>query len=149
MKGASAVVDELVGPIVAALDLDLWGCELVRQGKYSLIRIYIDKESGIDISDCERVSRQVSAVFDVEEPIAGEYTLEVSSPGLERPLFRLSQFQQYVGDEIQLRVKRPQDGRKNFKGDLVRVGANGIFLSIDGKEFEFQHSDIDKANLIY
>ena len=106
MKGASAVVDELVCPIVAALDLDLWGCELVRQGKYSLIRIYIDKESGIDISDCERVSRQVSAVFDVEEPIAGEYTLEVSSPGLERPLFRLSQFQQYVGDEIQLRVSR-------------------------------------------
>ena len=149
MKGVSAVVDELVGPIVAALDLDLLGCELVRQGKYSLIRIYIDKESGIDISDCERVSRQVSAVFDVEEPIAGEYTLEVSSPGLERPLFRLSQFQQYVGDEIQLRVKRPQDGRKNFKGDLVRVGDNGIFLSIDGKELEFQHSDIDKANLIY
>ena len=114
-----------------------------------MIRIYIDKESGIDISDCERVSRQVSAVYDVEEPIAGEYTLEVSSPGLERPLFRLSQFQQYVGDEIQLRVKRPQDGRKNFKGDLVRVGENGIFLSIDGKELEFQHSDIDKANLIY
>tara|TARA_Y100000385_G_scaffold83353_1_gene85394 strand:+ start:3339 stop:3788 length:450 start_codon:yes stop_codon:yes gene_type:complete len=149
MKNISAVIDDLVSPIVLALDLELWGCELVRQGKYSLIRVYIDRESGVDISDCEKVSRQVSAVFDVEEPITEEYTLEVSSPGLERPLFRLEQFRKYVGSIIQLRMKKPQDGRKKFKGDLVRVDDDSIALSIDGGEVEFQYTDIDKANLIY
>lgn len=149
MKNISAVIDDLVGPIVLALDLELWGCELVRQGKYSLIRVYIDRESGVDISDCEKVSRQVSAVFDVEEPITEEYTLEVSSPGLERPLFRLEQFRKYVGSIIQLRIKKPQDGRKKFKGDLVQVDDNSIVLSINGGEVEFQYTDIDKANLIY
>ena len=149
MKNISAVIDDLVSPIVRALDLELWGCELVRQGKYSLIRVYIDRESGVDISDCEKVSRQVSAVFDVEEPITEEYTLEVSSPGLERPLFRLEQFRKYVGSIIQLRMKKPQDGRKKFKGDLVRVDDDSIVLSIDGGEVEFQYTDIDKANLIY
>lgn len=149
MKNTSAVIDELVGPIVVALKLELWGCELVRQGKYSLIRIYIDRESGVDISDCEKVSRQVSAVFDVEEPITEEYTLEVSSPGLERPLFRLEQFRKYVGSVIQLRMKKPQDGRKKFKGDLVRVDDNRIVLSLDGDEVDFQHTDIDKANLVF
>lgn len=149
MKNTSAVIDELVGPIVVALELELWGCELVRQGKYSLIRIYIDRESGVDISDCEKVSRQVSAVLDVEEPVTEEYTLEVSSPGLERPLFRLEHFRKYVGSVIQLRVKKPQDGRKKFKGDLVRVNDNRIVLSIDGDEVDFQHTDIDKANLIF
>jgi ribosome maturation factor RimP len=149
VKNTSAVIDELVGPIVVALKLELWGCELVRQGKYSLIRIYIDRESGVDISDCEKVSRQVSAVFDVEEPITEEYTLEVSSPGLERPLFRLEQFRKYVGSVIQLRMKKPQDGRKKFKGDLVRVDDNRIVLSLDGDEVDFQHTDIDKANLVF
>lgn len=149
MKNISAVIDDLVSPIVLALDLELWGCELVRQGKYSLIRVYIDRESGVDISDCEKVSRQVSAVFDVEEPITEEYTLEVSSPGLERPLFRLEQFRKYVGSIIQLRIKKPQDGRKKFKGDLVQVDDNSIVLSINGGEVEFQYTDIDKANLIY
>lgn len=149
MKNISAVIDDLVSPIVLALDLELWGCELVRQGKYSLIRVYIDRESGVDISDCEKVSRQVSAVFDVEEPITEEYTLEVSSPGLERPLFRLEQFRKYVGSIIQLRMKKPQDGRKKFKGDLVRVDDDSIVLSIDGGEVEFQYTDIEKANLIY
>lgn len=149
MKNISAVIDDLVSPIVLALDLELWGCELVRQGKYSLIRVYIDRESGVDISDCEKVSRQVSAVFDVEEPITEEYTLEVSSPGLERPLFRLEQFRKYVGSIIQLRMKKPQDGRKKFKGDLVRVDDDSIVLSVDGGEVEFQYTDIDKANLIY
>jgi ribosome maturation factor RimP len=114
-----------------------------------LIRIYIDRESGVDISDCEKVSRQVSAVFDVEEPITEEYTLEVSSPGLERPLFRLEQFRKYVGSVIQLRMKKPQDGRKKFKGDLVRVDDNRIVLSLDGDEVDFQHTDIDKANLVF
>ena len=149
MKNISAVIDDLVSPIVLSLDLELWGCELVRQGKYSLIRVYIDRESGVDISDCEKVSRQESAVFDVEEPITEEYTLEVSSPGLERPLFRLEQFRKYVGSIIQLRMKKPQDGRKKFKGDLVRVDDDSIVLSIDGGEVEFQYTDIDKANLIY
>jgi ribosome maturation factor RimP len=149
MKNTSAVIDDLVDPIVLALGLELWGCELVRQGKYSLIRIYIDRESGVDITDCEKVSRQVSAVFDVEEPISGEYTLEVSSPGLDRPLYRIEQFEKYVASTVQLRLNKPRDGRKKFKGDLVRVVDDVIVLSVDGNDFEFPHNDIDQANLSY
>ena len=149
MKNTSAVIDDLVDPIVLALGLELWGCELVRQGKYSLIRIYIDRESGVDITDCEKVSRQVSAVFDVEEPISGEYTLEVSSPGLDRPLYRIEQFEKYVASTVQLRLNKPRDGRKKFKGDLVRVVDDVIVLSVDGNDFEFLHNDIDQANLSY
>ena len=86
-----------------------------------MLRVYIDSENGVGVDDCAKVSRQVSGVLDVEDPISGEYTLEVSSPGMDRPLFKLSQYQDYIGHVVQLRLRMPFDGRRKFKGVL-----NGI-----------------------
>ena len=92
MKTSVALVTDIVQPTVEALGLKLWGVEHIQNGRYSVLRIFIDNEDTVNLTDCERASRQISAVLDVEDPISGEYTLEVSSPGLERPLFKLDQF---------------------------------------------------------
>ncbi|MDO8271353.1 MAG: ribosome maturation factor RimP, partial [Gammaproteobacteria bacterium] len=90
MSNSIALVSDLIRPTVTALGLELWGVEHVVQGRFSVLRVYIDKGGdGVTIDDCEKVSRQISGIFDVEDPIAGEYTLEVSSPGMDRPLFEL------------------------------------------------------------
>ncbi len=90
----------LIAPVVAALDCELWGLDFLTQGRYSTLRIYIDREGeeGVTLEDCERVSRQVSSVLDVEDPISSRYTLEVSSPGMDRPLFTPEHYGRYIGD---------------------------------------------------
>ena len=97
MAGKQSQLETIIEPIVTSLEYDLWGVEFVSQGRNSMLRIYIDRENGISLEDCEAVSRQVSAVLDVEDPIADEYTLEVSSPGLDRPLFKLEQYVALAG----------------------------------------------------
>ena len=92
VNSSVTLVTELIDTTIQVLGLDLWGVELLQQGKYSLLRIYIEREEGVTIEDCEKVSRQVSALLDVEDPIAGEYTLEVSSPGMDRPLFSIEHY---------------------------------------------------------
>ena len=101
---ASAQLDELIRPAVVALGYELWACEYIPQGKYSLLRIYIDSEQGITLDDCEKVSGQISAILDVEDPIHGQYTLEVSSPGLDRPLYTAEHYQRYIGQMIKLKT---------------------------------------------
>lgn len=149
VKSSVALVTELIEPIVAALGLELWGIELVQQGKFSLLRIYIEREEGIAIEDCEKLSRQVSALLDVEDPIAGEYTLEVSSPGLDRPLFSAGQFAQFIGSEVDLRLRSPLQGRRKFKGTIVKVIDDSICLLVDGAEVDLANSDIEKARIVY
>ena len=121
VKSSVNQVAQLVSPTVEALGLQLWGIEHTSQGKYSVLRIFIERETGVTIEDCEQVSRQVSAILDVEDPIAGEYTLEVSSPGTDRLLFTVEQFQQYCGEEVDIRMRSPLDGRRKFKGILQDV----------------------------
>ena len=140
---------ELIEPTVTALGLELWGIEHLQQGKYSLLRIYIEREAGVAIEDCEQVSKQVSALLDVEDPIAGEYTLEVSSPGLERPLFSARQFSQYIGSEVKLRLHSPIQGRLKFKGKIVVVEGDSIRLQADGVDYDLSFSDVDKANIVF
>lgn len=149
VKSSVALVSDLIEPTVAALGLELWGIELIQQGKFSLLRIYIEREEGVTIEDCEKLSRQASALLDVEDPIAGEYTLEVSSPGLDRPLFTAEQFNQFVGSEVNLRLRSPMQGRRKFKGTIVKVTGDNICLSVDGAEFDLAQSDIEKANIVY
>ena len=140
---------ELIEPTVTALGLELWGIEHLQQGKYSLLRIYIEREAGVAIEDCEQVSKQVSALLDVEDSIAGEYTLEVSSPGLERPLFSARQFSQYIGSEVKLRLHSPIQGRRKFKGKIVVVEGDSIRLQADGVDYDLSFSDVDKANIVF
>lgn len=149
VKNSVVKVGDLIGPTVEALGLQLWGIEHTQQGKYSVLRIFIENEDGVSIEDCEKVSRQVSAILDVEDPIAGEYTLEVSSPGLDRPLFTLEQFSQFEGSEVDVRLRTPLEGRRKFKGLISAVSDTEVSMQVDGEEFHLPHAEIEKANVVY
>ena len=149
MKKSIALLKDLIEPTIEALGVELWGIEHQSQGKFSTLRIYIDASEGIDIDDCEKVSRQVSAILDVEEPIGGEYTLEVSSPGLDRPLFTAEQFAKFNGNQVNLRTHTPIEGRRKFKGQIQEVRENVVCLDVDGTLYEIPHTEIEKANIVY
>tara|TARA_B100000686_G_C16748092_1_gene950729 strand:- start:1392 stop:1844 length:453 start_codon:yes stop_codon:yes gene_type:complete len=148
VKSSVALVGELIGSTVAAFGLQLWGVEHIKQGKRSLLRVFIEHEEGIGIEDCVKVSKQVSAILDVEDPIKGEYTLEVSSPGLDRPLFTVEQFEQFAGSEVNMRMRNPIDGRRKFKGLILSTNENIIALQVEGSEFNLDHTDVEKANIV-
>jgi ribosome maturation factor RimP len=142
------VLQELIEPSVVALGYQLWGVEMISQGRHSMLRIYIDAEEGIGVEDCASVSRQVSGILDVEDPISGEYTLEVSSPGMDRPLFTLEQYQAFVGHVVQLKLRMPFDGRRRFKGVLKGIEDEDIVLVVDQEEYLLPIDHIDKANIV-
>jgi ribosome maturation factor RimP len=121
----------LLTPTVEALGYELWGCTYMPRGKYGLLRVYIDSTEGIHLTDCERVSRQISAVLDVEDPILNAYTLEVSSPGLDRPLFTAEQFHRYIGAKVQIRLHALVDNRRNLQGILQAVQGNKITIMLE------------------
>jgi len=141
----------MLAPAVEALGFELLGLEFVRAGQHSTLRVYIENvqnAEGITVDNCVEASRQISAILDVEDPITNEYNLEVSSPGIDRPLFKLEHYQKAQGEEIRLRTKLPQDGRRNFKGDLVSVEGDMLTLSLDGSEFMIMLGNVEKANII-
>ena len=138
----------MLEPSIEALGFELLGLELAQAGRHSTLRIYIDHADGINVDNCAEVSRQVSAILDVEDPITNEYNLEVSSPGVDRPLFKPEHYKKAQGEEIRLRTKLPQDGRRNFKGDLVTVEGDMLTLSIDNKDVLVMLSNVEKANII-
>lgn len=133
---------------VEALGHELWGLEYIQAGKHSILRLYIDNEKGIFIEDCAETSRQVSAVMDVEDPISTEYTLEVSSPGVDRPLFTAEQYQLYVGETVKVQVTMPVAGSRNLKGTVIGVEGQMLTLSVDGNELIIALDNIRKGNLI-
>jgi ribosome maturation factor RimP len=123
--------------------------EYIAQGKSSVLRVYIDHVDGIGVDDCERVSRQVSALLDVEDPVSGEYVLEVSSPGLDRPLFTADQYRRYTGSEISVRLRSPVDGRRKFKGVISAVSAEHVTLECEGESVELPLTQVEKARLSF
>ena len=139
---------ELLRPTVESLGCQLWGLEHLAQGKYSTLRIFIEKEAGVDIDDCEQVSRQISALMDVEDPIGSAYTLEVSSPGLDRQLFEKQQFEDYIGSLLKVRLRTNYDGRRNFKGRLSAVENDEIVLRVQDEEFLFPLEMLDRAQIV-
>ncbi|RVU29241.1 ribosome maturation factor RimP [Neptunomonas marina] len=148
MSAKLKLIQELIQPSVEALGCDLWGVDYLSQGKHTTLRIYIDKEDGVTVDDCAAVSHQVSGVLDVEDPINGEYTLEVSSPGMDRPLFTLEQFAAYRGHKIHMRLRVPFEGRRNFKGILNGVEGEDILLVVDDEEFLLPIDLLDRAQVI-
>lgn len=141
-------LEQLIEPAIVALGYELVGVEYKPQGRHSLLRVYIDKPEGITVEDCERVSHQVSGILDVEDPIQGQYTLEVSSPGLERPLFRPAHYERFAGSQVQLRLKVPVEGRRKFKGRLVALRGDAAALEVDGIERVFPLADIEHAHVV-
>lgn len=148
MAVAISLRDRLAS-LVTTMGYEFVGCELQPQGRGSVLRIYIDSENGIKLADCSRVSYQVSAMLDVEDPIAGQYVLEVSSPGLDRPLFEIEQYQKYIGSRIKIRMRTPlNNNRRNFVGILVRIDNMNIHLLMDQEELVLPFADIEKAKLV-
>ena len=147
MASREQKIEALLEPTVAALGFELWGLEYLSQGRHTLLRLYIDGENGITVDDCAEVSRHVSGVLDVEDPITGEYTLEVSSPGVDRLLFRLEHYPTYVGEWIELRLRTPFEGRRKFKGTLKGIEGEDVVVQVDDHEFLLPHSAIEKAQV--
>lgn len=147
MAAKDQQIQELLEPTIEALGFEFWGLEYLSQGRHTLLRLYIDGENGVTVDDCALVSRQVSGVLDVEDPIIGEYTLEVSSPGLERLLFRPEQYLAYVGEWIEIRLRTPFEGRRKFKGTLKGVEGDDVVVQVDDHEFLLPHSAVDKAQV--
>ena len=139
----------MLRPAVEETGKELLGVEFISAGNHSVLRLFIDHENGIDVDDCAEVSRQVGAILDVEDPISSEYSLEVSSPGLDRPLFEKSQFEAVVGETVEAKISMPLNGRRKFKGKLVAVENESLIVMVDNEEYELVISNIDKAHLVY
>ncbi|KTD04549.1 ribosome maturation factor RimP [Fluoribacter gormanii] len=140
-------LEHLLAPTINDMGYELWGCEYLSQGKHSLLRIYIDKADGIGIEDCEAVSHQVSALLDVEDPISGNYSLEVSSPGIPRPLFKKWQYQRYIGHDVQIKTFKPIEGKRKLLGTIVSASDDVLVLKINNEDKELLFSNIVKASL--
>jgi ribosome maturation factor RimP len=140
----------ILNPSVQNLGYELLGVEYVPSGKHSVLRLYIDSEKGIGVDDCEVVSRQVSAIMDVEDPISGQYNLEVSSPGIERPLFSIAHYVRFLGHDACVRTYRPIEGRRKFTGAIGSVSEknNSLELVTELGSINLDLDLIEKANLV-
>src|SRR5574344_2957885 len=149
LSNKTQALQDLIAPAVQACDVDLWGIEFIPQGKRSLLRIYIDKADenneepvlnedgeleqgrGIGVQDCVRVTQQVGAMLDVHDPISGEYSLEVSSPGWDRPFFQLEQMSGYIGQTVALRLISAVYNRRKFQAKLVSVDRESEMFQVE------------------
>ena len=142
-------LNQLLEPAIADLGLELVGIEFSPSAGGSLLRVYIDESvRGVTIEDCERASREISALLDVNDPVAGRYTLEVSSPGLERPLFTPAHFERFASEQVKITVSLPIEGRRRFQGRIDAVDADRVTIDQDGKPVAIAHANIAKARLV-
>jgi ribosome maturation factor RimP len=140
---------QLINPVVADLGLECLGIEYAPSRGNSLLRVYIDvADRPVTIDDCEAVSRELSAQLDVNDPIVGRYTLEVSSPGIDRPLFTPAQFARFIGETAKIALNLPVDGRKRLQGRIVSVDGEVITIDQDGTPMAVPHDNIQKAKLV-
>ena len=146
---SSGKLTNLIQPLVEELDYEFVGLEQSSNPKNPVVVIYIDTPDGIAVEDCEKVSREVAALLDVEDPISSEYTLEVSSPGADRRLFSLEQCRQFTGEEVNIRLRTSVDGRRKVKGKLVNVVDDAICIDEEGNSYQFPFDVIEKINIVF
>ena len=139
---------KLLEPTVERLGYELADLEVRLGGKGGLIRVFIDKPEGIDLDDCEKVSLAVSAILDVEDPVPGNYNLEVSSPGLDRKLTKVEHFQRFEGEIVKVQMRFPIEGRRRFRGTLVSSDDENIVVDVDGESHSLPLKTIDTARLV-
>ena len=170
LSNKTQALQDLITPAVQACGVNLWGIEFMPQGKRSLLRIFIDKPldksaapvisedgeieqgRGIGVQDCVRVTQQVGAMLDVHDPISGEYALEVSSPGWDRPFFQLEQMPEYIGQQVAFRLISAVENRRKFQAKLIAVDLEKEIIQVEVEQqhvLEIDSHNIDKANLIY
>jgi ribosome maturation factor RimP len=141
-------LNKLLEPTVERLGYELTDLEVRIGGKGGLVRMTIDKPEGIDLSDCEQVSHAVSALLDVEDPVAGEYSLEVSSPGLDRKLTKVEHFQRFEGETVKVSMRFPIEGRRRFRGKLLSSNDENIVVEVDGESHSLPLATLDTARLV-
>jgi ribosome maturation factor RimP len=141
-------IADLVTPTVESLGCELWGVEYLSQGRHSKVRIYIERPEGVSIDDCERVSREVSDLLDVEEMVADAYTLEVSSPGMDRILFIPEHYAANIGQQVDVRLNFPFEGRKRFVGLLVGFENDEAIVRVEDEEYLLPRENIQRARLV-
>lgn len=132
---------------IEALGFELVGIEYIRS-RNPLLRIYIDHENGVNVDDCAAVSRQVSTLLDVEDPISSTYSLEISSPGLDRPLFTLDQYERFIGETVGINLRIAVSNRRKWEGTIKGVKGDMITLTVNGKDESFAFTNIQKANIV-
>ncbi|HEU4530957.1 MAG TPA: ribosome maturation factor RimP [Steroidobacteraceae bacterium] len=138
----------LLEPPVGALGYELVDVEFASAGSGGLLRLYIDAPAGITVDDCERVSHRVSEILDVEDPIPGAYTLEVSSPGLDRILRTREHFERFRGSRIRVQLSLPIEGRRRYTGTLTSVTEDSIEMEVDGEPVQLERTRIQKARVV-
>ena len=143
-------INEIIERVTAREGLELVHWETVGPRNHFVLRIFIDKPGGVTINDCERVSNQVGTLFDVEDLIPNQYTLEVSSPGIERGLYKRADYERFAGSRIRLRTAEPINGQRNFKGTLLGISGDTVSLEADAAgRIEIPFEQIAKANIEY
>ena len=148
MNPVAKRVADLIDPAISSMGYELLGIEYGDQGRGALLRIYIDHDNGIKLDDCVSVSRRVSALLDVEDLIAGHYDLEVSSPGLDRPLFSEEQFGRYLSHQVKIVMALPQMGRKRFTGTLKDIVDGIVVIEVDNEIYDLPYAEIASARLV-
>ncbi|MGL4911662.1 MAG: ribosome maturation factor RimP [Romboutsia sp.] len=147
-KSIEATIEEMVAQITEPQSIEIVDVEYVKEAGEFYLRIFLDKENGISLSDCETVSRALSEVLDVKDPIVDNYFLEVSSPGLDRPLKKDKDFVKYQGRDVEIKLYKPMNGSKQFEGELVGLTEdNNIKVIIDGNEVEFNKKEVALVRL--
>lgn len=141
-------LERLLAPTVQGLGCEMWGVEYHPAGRGATLRVYIDAPEGVTVDDCERVSHQLSGVLEVEVPITADYTLEVSSPGLDRVLFKPSQYPPYIGAEVDVRLKFPMDGRRRLVGRLAEASEQTLVLGMDGAQATVPMEQIQRTRIV-
>ena len=149
--GDSMTAQELariLEPAIEALGYELADLEVKIGGRGGVVRVFIDHADGIGLDDCEKVSMAVSALLDVEDPLPGQYNLEVSSPGLDRKLTKAEHFQRFEGETLKVSMRFPIEGRKRFRGTLVSSDDENIVVEVDGESYSLPLATIDTARLV-
>lgn len=147
MAGKESRLIELLAPTIESLGFELWGLELLSPNRRATLRLFIERDEGVSVDDCAKVSRHVSSVLDVEDPINGEYTLEVSSPGIDRLLFKPEQYALYVGEPIEVRLRLPFEGRRKFRGWLMGLENDDVIVRVDDHDYLLPMTAVDRTRV--
>jgi ribosome maturation factor RimP len=147
LGGKEKQLAELIEPTIEMLGYELWGLELISPNRRPTLRVFIDSPTGVTVDHCADVSRHIGGILDVEDPFIGEYTLEVSSPGIDRLVFKREQFDSYEGEPIEIKLRMPFEGRRKFRGWFRGLEGDDLIVQVDDHEYLLPLNSVDKARV--